>query len=243
MKIELYLTQQELNSILDDLNQIIELEVAEKLIKDIYICGDGRVKRHSYSYIGGYIRENNELDLLFANLDSLIERLAENEPQLANVVFKLKDHISIELTREFEKEDMKSELRELKELRDDIQRLTSANTQNIEEIQNIQSNITKEIVAISAVLITIVTFILGNIGAIQFINEHTVALQNSNTTLFEFLIQVNLAIISGVSSLMLIIGAFVHKKSEGNFFFSSKCLVSLIILIVSIGGLFFLVKA
>ena len=242
MKIELYLTQRELNLVLDTLNRNIQLDDAEELIKEVYICEDGRVKRHSYSYIGEYIRENQELDLLFMNLDSLIKRLANNQSQLANIVFKLKDHISIELTREAEKEDMKSELRELKELRDDIQRLTSANTQNIKEIQNIQSNITKEIVAISAVLITIVTFILGNIGAIQFINEHTIALQNSNTTLFEFLIQVNLAIISGVSSLMLIIGAFIHKKAEGNFFFSSKCLVSLIILTVSIGGLFFLTK-
>lgn len=239
MKVELYLTQQELNYILDELNQNIELDVAEKMIRDIYVCQDERVKRHSYSYIGEYIRENNELDLLFVNLDLLIERLVANHSPLANVVFKLKDHIGIELTREFEKEDMKSQIKELEELKVDIQKLIDDNANNIQDIQNIQSNITKEVVAISSVLITIVTFILGDIGAIQFINEKTMALRQSNTTLFEFLVQVNLAIIAGVASLMLIVGSFIHKKSEGKFCLSSKCLVPLGLLIVSVGVIIF----
>lgn len=237
-----YLGQDELVLVLDKLNTNISLEEAKDFVLEIYSHEDGTLKRHSYAHIGEYVKQNQELDCLFANLDWLIDEYAQSEKLLVKIIFKLKDHLEIEMSRQFERDDIQQQLIELRELKTDVEVLNQENIKNISEIRNMQGTITKEIVGISTILIAIITLVLGNLGAIQFINENMLSLTESGVTIQYLIFQVNVVIISGVTLLMLLIAAFIHHDNKKSFCATSRFWIPIFILVISNLILFFYKK-
>ena len=122
-----------------------------------------------------------------------------------------------------------------------IQEISDKNQANIVEIQKIQGNIMKEAVAITSVFITVIAFLIANAGIITAIREG--GFVHDRARIFETLIQVNATMLIGVSTLMMIAAAFIHKgtfisedKSNGKdkdqsiFIKSAKFLIPLIVI-------------
>lgn len=227
-----YLGQEDLRAVLDKLNTNVTMEEAKVFILSIYYLQDGTLKRHSYAHIGEYVKDNQELDFLFSNLDLLIETYA-GEQRLIKIIFKIKDHLEIEMARQFERYDIQDQLTELRELKSNVETLTEKNEINLNEIKNMQGTITKEIVGIATILIAIITLVLGNIGAIEFINENAESLVGSGVTIKSVVFQVNAAIISGVSVLTLLISALIYNDRRRKFCCTPKFWIPLIVLISS----------
>lgn len=78
-----------------EINNIEELDSLCKVVKDYYINN----KRHKYSEVSSYLMEADDIDYLLENLRKIQDRFGEHSEIQSENVFKLIDHITLELNR------------------------------------------------------------------------------------------------------------------------------------------------
>jgi len=140
-------------------------------------------------------------------------------------------------------EKNKENLTKIEEIENKTKKNLEANEANLKEIKDVKGDIMKEAVAITSIILTVMTFFLANSGILTAIRDSGVV---GRRNIFEILIQVNASMVIGVSTLMMIASAFIHKgrfrnkegrgnkESGGTFLESSQFIVPVIIIIVAL---------
>jgi len=223
-----FVTSSELNELLKRLNRqdYSPAEIRLHIIETYE--SEGHFKRHTYAGIIDFVEQHEEINILSKNLQNLIDNVSHHasnyELKSYEIAHKLMDYINTENSRKA----LKDELRELNNLKKDVESFNEATN----KIQEIKGDITKEAVAITSIIIAVIGFLLTNAGILTTISRADFI--HSGTNIFHLLMQVNTSMAIGVSVLMMIAAAFIHKKDKDNPFISTaKCIVPFITIVIS----------
>jgi len=249
----LILWKDELCGLLDKLNENrgfyedIDVDVIADMILTVYKDGyNNKLKKHSNADIAKYIDEvSAEINFLTQNLDVLItNELEVNNDELIVIAHALKDQIEVEAARYTYQKLTLNTLEEIKEKANQIEKLKEYAIEEIErtkmDIKDIQGTIMKEAVAITSIIVAIIGFLLTNAGILTAIGEGYFF--DGNANVLRIVIQINASMVLGISVLMMIAAAFIHKSKSGDglFISTAKFIIPAIMITVATATLFLL---
>ena len=238
-----YLSSDEMKDVLNKLNEDYtssSVEEIENIILETYRVSQDVFRRHPYSAISEYVTENEDLVLIFQNLDRLINSKKPTDSNSIKVAYKIRDHLEMDDERagkigkmQVSLDYARKELEEMRELKKEVDINTKQNKANLTTIKETQGNIMKEAVAISSVIVTILGFLLTNAGILRVIGDAEFV--GNDTNILKLLLQVNASMAIGLSTLMMVAAAFIHKGNEDyKFWKTAKFIVPLCIIITSV---------
>jgi len=249
----LILSKEELEALLSKLNSWDFYEKAKSMSKknrvvaiaseilSVYKNQQNKIKKHYYADISTYVFDTNaEVNFLVQNLELLISNAIEiGDDELIIIAHKLREHIEIELTRFNQRKLIENTMKysgnktvdEIEQIKEDA--IKHVKQTNI-DIKTIQGNIMKEAVAITSIIVAIIGFLLTNAGILTAISGDS--LFDRSDGILRVLIQVNASMALGISVLMMIAAAFIHKRSSDDecFVLTAKFIVPAIITIIAI---------
>ena len=248
-----YLSSDEMKNVLNELNEDYTsspVEEIESIILETYRVSQDIFRRHPYSAISEYVTENEDLVLIFQNLDRLINSKKPTDSNSIKVAYKIRDHLEMDDERAGKIGKMQAsldyarkELEEMRKLKKEVADNTKQNNKNLTTIKEIQGNIMKEAVAISSVIITVLGFLLTNAGILRVIGDADFVYYDTN--ILKLLLQVNASMAIGLSTLMMIAASFIHKGNEKYIFWKTTkfitplCIITASVIVITIIQIFF----
>lgn len=234
-------------------------EDAIKELQQVYTFDDrGKNEyRHEYSQLMQLISEINKSanmgeDALLANLDGIYEYLVKESGNqknpldyllLAESIFKLKDHINLEISRmniiENEHSRMKDQEAKIKLLQSITEKIENSakklesETKDAEKKQKIiMSKINKQQIDSIAILSLFSAVVLAFMGGISFSGSVLESMQNTNIYKLALITLMLGVILIGVFYIAFSFIVYLHNDSEQHFFVGWKKDVKFIVKII-----------
>lgn len=234
------------------LTHFAEPEDAVKELQQVYTFDDqGRNEyRHEYSRLMQLISDINanvdmSEDALLANLEGIYEYISEESekpekpsdyPLLAKSIFKLKDHISLEILRKKAIETEHSRMKDQEVKIEELQSITSKIKEETKEAENKQKILTDQInkqqIDSIAILSLFSAVVLAFMGGISFSGSVLESMQNTNIYKLALITLMLGVILIGVFYIAFSFIVYLHNDTERHFFVKWKQDVKFIIKII-----------